>query len=58
MRKISGFVLLIIELLHSLLALVLPEAIGFSGIWQEIIDMGIINAVKPDSLQIWGYYWF
>lgn len=58
MKKISGYALVIIGLLHSLIGLVLPGAIGFSGIWQEIIDVGVIDAVKSDSLRIWGYYWF
>jgi hypothetical protein len=58
MKKISGFVLSIIGLLHSLLALVMPGTIGFSGIWSEIMDVGVIDAAKPDSLRIWGYYWF
>ena len=57
MKKISGFALIMIGLLHSLLALVLPGAFGFSGIWQEIIDVGVIDAAQPDSLRIWGYYW-
>lgn len=58
MRKISGLTLVSLGLLHSLIALVMPGAIGFSGIWQEIVDVGIVDAVKPDSLRIWGYYWF
>jgi hypothetical protein len=58
MKKISGFALIITGLLHSLLALLLPGAVGFSGIWQEIIDVGVIDAAKSDSLGIWGYYWF
>lgn len=58
MTKISGPALIAMGLLHSLLALVIPEAIGFGGIWQEIADVGIVDAVKPDSLRIWGYYWF
>jgi Family of unknown function (DUF6463) len=58
MKKISGFALIIIGLLHSLLALVMPGAIGFRRIWSEIIDVGVIDAAKPDSLRIWGYYWF
>lgn len=36
----------------------MPGAIGFSGIWQQIADVGVFDAVKSDSLQIWGYYWF
>jgi hypothetical protein len=43
MKKISGYALVIIGLLHSLIGLVLPGAIGFSGIWQEIIDVGVID---------------
>lgn len=58
MTKISGPALIVIGLLHSLIALVMPSAIGFGGIWQEIIDVGILDAVKPDSLRFWGYYWF
>lgn len=58
MRKISGIALIAMGLLHSLIALVMPGAIGFSGIWQEIIDVGVVDAVKPESLRIWGYYWF
>ncbi|MBD3885194.1 hypothetical protein IFO70_26035 [Phormidium tenue FACHB-886] len=58
MAKISGPALIAIGLLHSLIALVMPEAIGFSGIWREIADVGIVDAVKPDSLRIWAYYWF
>ena len=57
MKNISGLALTIIGLLHSLLALVMPGVLGFSGIWQEIIDVGVIDAAKPDSLRIWGYYW-
>lgn len=58
MEKISGPTLIVLGLLHSLTALVIPDAIGFGGIWQEIADVGILDAVKPDSLRIWGYYWF
>ena len=58
MRKISGLALVAIGLLHSLLALVMPGAIGFSGIWKEIGDVGVVDAVKSESLRIWGYYWF
>ncbi len=57
MRKVSGLALVAIGLLHSL-ALVMPGAIGFSGIWKEIGDAGIVDAVKSESLRIWGYYWF
>jgi Family of unknown function (DUF6463) len=58
MEKSSGFALIVIGLVHSIIALVIPGAIGFSGIWQEIIDAGVVDAVKPESLRIWGYYWF
>lgn len=58
MRKISGLALVAIGLLHSLIALVMPGAIGFGGIWKEIVDVGVVDAVKPESLRIWGYYWF
>lgn len=58
MRKVSGLALVAIGLLHSLVALVMPEAIGFGGIWKEIGDVGVVDAVKSDSLRIWGYYWF
>ncbi len=57
MRKVSGLALVAIGLLHSL-ALVMPGAIGFGGIWKEIGDAGIVDAVKSESLRIWGYYWF
>jgi hypothetical protein len=58
MKKISGLALIAIGVFHSLVAVFMPGAIGFSGIWQEIADAGIIDAVKPESLRIWGYYWF
>ncbi|NJK69378.1 MAG: hypothetical protein HC789_08250 [Microcoleus sp. CSU_2_2] len=58
MKNISGLALVAFGLLHSLIALVNPGAIGFSDIWKEIADVGIIDAVKSDSLRIWGYYWF
>jgi NhaP-type Na+/H+ or K+/H+ antiporter len=58
MTKISGPALIVLGLLHILTALIMPNAIGFGGIWQEIVDVGILDAVKPDSLRIWGYYWF
>ncbi|NJR48386.1 MAG: hypothetical protein HC780_01355 [Leptolyngbyaceae cyanobacterium CSU_1_3] len=58
MGKINGFALIVFGLLHSLVALVIPGAIGFSGIWQDIIEAGVLDVVKPDSLRIWGYYWF
>jgi len=57
MRGISGLLLMAIGLLHSL-ALVLPGAIGFSGIWSEIAQAGFFDAVSSKSLRIWGYYWF
>jgi len=37
---------------------VIPEIIGFRGIWKEIANVGIIDAVNPESFRIWGYYWF
>jgi len=49
MRKVSGLALVAIGLLHSLLALVMPGAIGFTGIWKEISDVGVFDAVKPES---------
>lgn len=58
MKKISGLALIIIGLLHSVIALLIPGMIGFNGIWQEIADIGVFDAVKPESLRIWGYYWF
>jgi hypothetical protein len=58
MKKISGLALMTIGLLHSLIGLLLPGVVGFSGVWQEIVDVGIIDAAKSDSLKIWGYYWF
>ncbi|MBE9079079.1 hypothetical protein IQ241_17540 [Romeria aff. gracilis LEGE 07310] len=58
MRKISGLALIMIGLLHSLIALVMPGAIGFSDIWQEIVNVGVFDAVSVNSLRIWGYYWF
>ncbi|MBE9094119.1 DUF6463 family protein [Tychonema sp. LEGE 07203] len=58
MEKISGLALIVLGLVHSLIALAIPGAIGFSGIWQEIIDAGVVDTVKPESLRIWGYYWF
>lgn len=58
MKKISGLALIIIGLLHSASALLIPGASGFSGIWQEIAEVGVFDAVKPESLRIWGYYWF
>jgi len=58
MRKISGLALVAIGLLHSLIALIIPRAIGFSGIWQEIANVGVVDALKSESPRIWGYYWF
>jgi hypothetical protein len=58
MKKISGLALIIIGLLHSAIALLIPGTIGFSGIWQEIAEVSVFDAVKPESLRIWGYYWF
>jgi hypothetical protein len=58
MKKISGLALIVIGLLHSLIALAIPGAIGFSGIWQDIINAGVIDAATPDAPGIWGYYWF
>lgn len=51
MRKISGPALMVIGLLHSL-ALVMPGLISFSGIWQEIGDAGVIDAVRVESLAL------
>jgi hypothetical protein len=58
MRKISGLALITLGWLHSLIALIMPGAIGFGGIWQEIAEVGVVDAVKPEALRIWGYYWF
>ncbi len=58
MNKVTGLALIAIGLIHSLIALILPGAIGFNGIWKEIIDVGVVDAVKSDSLRIWRYYWF
>ncbi|MBW4651639.1 MAG: hypothetical protein KME20_01035 [Kaiparowitsia implicata GSE-PSE-MK54-09C] len=58
MHKISGLAVIAIALLHSLIGLIAPGLIGFEGIWQDIADMGFIDAVKPEALRIWGYYWF
>jgi hypothetical protein len=57
MRGINGFALVAIGLLHSV-ALFLPGAIGFRGIWSEIWDAGVVDAVSSDASRIWGYYWF
>ncbi|NCJ07917.1 hypothetical protein GS597_15660 [Synechococcales cyanobacterium C] len=58
MEKINGLAIIAIALLHSLLGLIAPGLFGFDGIWQEIASSGVVDAVKPDSLRIWGYYWF
>ncbi|NJL39500.1 MAG: hypothetical protein HC840_10320 [Leptolyngbyaceae cyanobacterium RM2_2_4] len=58
MPKVSGLALIAIGLLHTLVTLVMPEVIGFGGIWQEIAEVGVVDAVTPESLRIWGYYWF
>ena len=60
MRGVNGIALIVIGLLHSL-ALVIPGAIGFQGIWSEIRRTGVIDAVSGSSganLRVWGYYWF
>jgi len=57
-KKISGLALTAIGLLHSLVAFVLPEALGFGGVWKQLVEVGIVDAVKADSLRIWGIYWF
>jgi len=57
-KNISGLALVAIGLLHSLVAFVMPGAIGFSGVWKEIVDVGVVDAVKAESLRIWGIYWF
>jgi len=57
MRGVNGLALVAIGLLHSL-ALFLPGAIGFPGIWSEIRDAGLVDAVSSKALRIWGYYWF
>jgi len=57
MKKMTGFALMGIGLLHSLLALLLPGFFGFSNIWQDITAAGVIDAASPESLRIWGYYW-
>jgi hypothetical protein len=58
MKKISGLALIIIGLLHSAIAVLIPGAIGFRNIWQKIAEVGVFDAAKPESLAIWGYYWF
>jgi len=58
MKKISGAALVSIALLHSLIGLIAPGLIGFKDILQDIANLGVIDAVKPDTLRIWGYYWF
>lgn len=57
MRRVNGIALVAIGLLHSL-ALVLPGAVGFGGIWSEIVEAGFVDAVSTKALRIWGYYWF
>ncbi len=57
MRRINGIALIVIGLLHSL-ALIIPGAIGFPGIWNEISQNGFIDVVSGGNLRIWGYYWF
>jgi len=57
MHGINGLALVAIGVLHSL-ALFLPGAIGFPGIWSEIRDAGVVDAVSSKALRIWGYYWF
>lgn len=58
MKQINGIALIAIGLLHILVALLMPGIIGFSGVWQDIIEAGTFDAVKIDNLRIWGYYWF
>lgn len=58
MKKVSGLALMAIGLLHSLIALVFPDILGFSGIWQDIASAGVVDAVNAEALRIWGYYWF
>ncbi|NJR61982.1 MAG: hypothetical protein HC769_26030 [Cyanobacteria bacterium CRU_2_1] len=50
MRKINGLALVAIGLLHTLIALIMPGTIGFAGIWQEIANVGVVDAVKSESL--------
>jgi len=57
MRGINGVALVVIGLLHSV-ALFVPGAIGFPGIWSEIREAGFVDAVSSSALRIWGYYWF
>lgn len=58
MKSISGLALAAIGLIHCLVAFLMPGAIGFGGVWKEIVGAGIIDAVKAESLRIWGVYWF
>ena len=58
MQKTSGLAIIAIALLHSLIGLIAPGLIGFEGIWQDIAASGVFDAAKPDTLSIWGYYWF
>ncbi|MGJ3245172.1 MAG: DUF6463 family protein [Elainellaceae cyanobacterium] len=57
MKKVTGFALMGIGLLHSLLALLTPRFFGFSDIWQDIAAAGVVDAASPESLRIWGFYW-
>ncbi|NJK51622.1 MAG: hypothetical protein HC936_00565 [Leptolyngbyaceae cyanobacterium SU_3_3] len=54
MKKVSGLALIAIGLLHSLIALVFPGILGFSGIWPEIVNAGIVDAANAEALRIWG----
>jgi hypothetical protein len=58
MNKISGLLLIAIALFHLLIGVFMPGAIGVEGIWQEMAEVGVVDAVKVDSFRIWGYYWF
>jgi hypothetical protein len=58
MKRINGIALVVIGVLHSMAGLAAPGLLGFGGIWKEIIDAGVVDVVKADSLRIWGYYWF
>ncbi|MGG6239626.1 DUF6463 family protein [Nodosilinea sp. AN01ver1] len=58
MQKISGLAIMAIALLHSLIGLIAPGLIGFEGIWQDIAASGVFDAAKPQTLSLWGYYWF
>ena len=57
MKRVSGLALASIGLLHSLV-LVFPGPIGFSGIWTDIFEAGVIDAVDVESPRIFGFYWF